>query len=264
MRITYVIYNKWTTEQMILLKEQGVKVENGDFSRIEIEDTPKSKQLLKLIDLWNLPKSVGTLYDKSDFHGKSLFAFLPGWVNGYPQSESNMEYLRQTYDLTKYCEACGVGAIQNNPFRLKNEPKWGGKLDFTLNWVFDEVFVRTEIYETVYKNLGLDVWPVLLDKKQSVIQSTVQLKLPITKSALILTNQPFEVCKQCHRKKYSPQIAGLFPPFDDEVEGVQIFKSIEYFGGGGHARKTIFISKILNQKLKSLHAKPILIPVTNR
>lgn len=260
MRIIYIIYNDWSIEQKLALQPFDILVEEG-YDRIEVEENTKNKEALKLIDSWGLRKAVGTIYDKKDFAKSSLFVYVGVWENGYPMPDNNNGYKELTYDLSNYCTVCGVGKLQKAPFRIRKEPKWGSKMMFELNWVYDEIFVRKELYESVFKKMGLEFYPVLLHKKETVIGNTVQLKIPMINTALFLNKQPFEICSACSRKKYSPQIKGFFPGFVKPVPELPIFKSPEYFGSGAEAHNKIFITKALRQQLTALKINPKLYPV---
>ena len=181
--------------------------------------------------------------------------------NGYPQPEDKFGYREVTYDTKKYCVECGIGAIQKAPFRIKKSPKLGTKKLFELNWINDEIFVNKKTYESVFQNLGLETWPVMLYKKELIIEDTVQLKIPIIDVPLMLQHQPFEMCKHCGEKKYNPQIKGFFASFKRSVSDLQIFKCREYFGSGGEAFNKIFITQQLLTELNALNIKPNIIPV---
>jgi hypothetical protein len=128
---------------------------------------------------------------------------------------------------------------------------------FELAWVLDEIFVRKDIYDDYFKKIGIEYSPVLLYKKDTVIENTVQLKIPTVDIPLLLDNQPFEICSTCNRKKYSPKIKGYFPSFQKEIpSSLQIFKSSEYFGSEAAADRRIFIKIEMFKHLESLKIKP--------
>lgn len=262
MKIIYIIHNDWKKDQVKILASFGINVEVG-FNRIDVEDGPLYEKIEDYLNDWEVEKSVGTLYDKTDIKKSDLLVYVSVWPNGYPQPENVPGYINLTYNTDNYCKDCGIGAVQKEPFRIKKEPKWGEKKIFELNWVFDEVFVRKDIYESVFKVLGIECLPVLLTKKNTVIENTVQLIIPtINKNPLKLQEQLYEKCKSCGEIKYSPQIKGFFPAFKDNVAAsLQIFKCAEFFGSGGEAHNKIFITKELLQKLNALKIKPLVWPL---
>lgn len=205
----------------------------------------------------------GTTYDKKDIKDSSLLVYVATWVNGYPQPEDTDKYLRATYDLEDYCGKCGIGAVQKKPFRVKKETKWGEKKLFDLNWVHDEIFVRDDIYQSVFRELGINSLPVVLHKNENVIENTVQLKIPfIDNNALKLDDHPFTICEICGRKKYGPKVKGYFSNFKKQIPPeLQIFKCNEFFGAEFTAHNKIFITTELLKKLNSLKVKPNVWPV---
>ena len=68
---------------------------------------------------------------------------------GYPQPDGDFGYLKATYDLSHACPTCGIGKIQENPFRFRSEPKAKKSQFMGVNWVFDQVFIREEIKEKI-------------------------------------------------------------------------------------------------------------------
>ena len=259
MKIYYIVYNDWTKEQRKILRLFGMNPEEG-FCDVEIEENEKNAELVKLIDKWKLEKFVATVYDKQDYSKSSLFVYVGTRSHGYPQPEDDFGFINLTYKTDDYCKKCGIGKVQKEPFRLK-EPKWGNKMMFELNWIFDEVFVKKELYENLFKKLGLECWPVILHKKNVVIDNTVQLKIPVVKIPLSLEKQPYQTCKLCKKKKYDPQVKGFFPGFTKKVPDLPIFKSSEYFGDGLSAINRIFINRQLYTELEKLKTKPTFWPV---
>jgi hypothetical protein len=260
MKITYVIYNDWNKSQQSALASLGFNIETG-YNRIDIEKNLENLAILNLIDSWGIQKFVGTTFEKSETENAALLVYVGVWENGYPMPDSDGVFKSLTYDLTEYCPECGIGKKQKSPFRLKRSPKWGSKLMFELNWIYDEVFVEKAFYEKVFKKFGLDYDKVLLVSNDSVIDNTIQLKIPFTNAKLNLENHPFEICGKCKRKKFNPQIEGFFPSFEETLRIQPIFKSHEFFGTGAEAHNKIFIARDLYKELKGFKLKPNVIPV---
>lgn len=256
MKIIHRIYNEWTKPQVEILKSFGIDIKTGAYS-FDIEEGEIYDKINKsYLKKWEVERSGGTLYNDKDIKESELLVYVSTWVNGYPQPEDVMSYKKLTYNLYNYCHACGIGSVQKEPFRLRRAPDWGRKKMFELNWIFDEVFVKKDLYESVFRGMGLDYWPVLICKKETIIEDTIQLKIPIVENSLLLENQPFEVCKKCGRKKYDPQIMGYFPGLKKEVpEQLKIFKTSEYFGSGGAADRRILIKKEVLNRLYELNVK---------
>lgn len=262
MKIIHVIYNQWTKKQATVLLSHGIKVKEG-YDRIDIEEGELYFLLKPYFTKWAVSESFGTVYSLNDIKESKLLVYVATWVNGYPQPEDIQDYLKLTYDLTDYCNVCGIGAKQNAPFRIKRQPQWGNKKLFELNWVFDEIFAHKDIYENVFKPLGIEAMPVLLYKKDTEIDDTVQLKIPMIDKAnrLALENQPYNVCAKCGRKKYLHKIKGYFPGFTSDIGPLQIFKCNEIFGEQLLAHNKIFITSDLLTNLHSHKIKPNVWPV---
>lgn len=261
MKIFRIVYNEWTSEQIAVLKSYGIDV-NPDSSRVDIEDSIY-KELSGYFKWWGFEAtSVGTLYDKKDIDNANQLVLDGVWVNGYPQPEDIPEYVNLTYDVENYCYTCGVGAQQNKPFVIKKEPKWGKNIFFELNWVFDELFVRRDIYDEIFAPLGLDYLPVLLSKTMEESQTSVQLKVTYSNSSLDLKNQPSTVCEKCGRIKYSAQIAGFFPTLiaENQLAKLGMIKCQEYFGSSASAHQKLFIDRSLLNKIMKYKPKISLMP----
>ena len=185
------------------------------------------------------------------------------WANGYPMPDSDKSYLHTTYDNTVYCTTCGLGLRQKEPFRLKKAPNWSGhKSIFFLNWVFDELFARKDVYESLFKPAGIQCEKVLLYKKDKIIEDTVQLIIPDATSDLHLEDYTYQICKVCNRKRFDLFNRGFFPSFKGDVGKWPIFKSKEWFGTGANARKYIFVSQALRQDFNRLKINANYIPCT--
>jgi hypothetical protein len=255
MIIRYRIYGNWNPIQINILKNFNIHVELGhdSFNIDEGEDYFKLKPYL---DGWGCNNLVGTFYDSKEVNEASKVVFEGYWINGYPQPDRKAGYLSLSYSFENYCEKCGSGLTQKAPIRVIKEPKWGSKKLFSLNWIYDEIFVHKDIYEEVFKKYDIKSMPVLLYKKDIVIESTAQLIIPMTEIPLITENQPFEICEICLRKKYSAQIRGFFPAFEEQERKLNIFKSQESFGSGPVSFNKIILTKelrieLLNHKIKA-------------
>ena len=175
---------------------------------------------------------------------------------GYPQPEDDFAYKRITYDALDYCKHCGVGGRQVAPFRLRQAPQWGSKLIFQLNWVFDEFFVRPDVWSAIFEPLGIPCRSVVQNKTGAVLDSVVQLDITELVD-LELDGCEYEICSHCSRKKYLPFVRGYYPKPLQEIKGAA-FKSNQWFGSGASAHKAVRISnelcrKITTSKLKGLY-----------
>lgn len=184
------------------------------------------------------------------------------WHHGYPQpNELDLGYREATYDLTEYCERCGIGLKQKAPFQIKGEPKWGKRNILQLNWVFDEYFVTPEVWASVFKPLGIECRPVL-NTKSAELKTVVQLVA--REDVGIVTNglsTEEAACSKCGRTKYLPVTRGPFPPLKAEPSTAMV-KTSEYFGSGASAHKGLLISQavgraLLANKVRGVSLRPV-------
>lgn len=263
MKIIYRVYGDWKKSDVAFLASKNINVKIG-FDRFDIEEGPLYENLKSFIqDKTDGNISYGTIYDNKEINNASLLVYNATGADGYPQPEDDFGYIGTTYKKEWYCTVCGTGLIQQSPFRLKKAPKWGNKKMFELNWVFDEIFVRKDVYEEIFAPIGIKSYPVLLYKKETEIEDTVQLIITEVETPLDLENQPFEICPVCNTKKYHPQIKGFFPPFKGAVPALPIFKSKEYFGSGASAHNKIFMTQELRQKMLKHKIKSQFMPTEN-
>ncbi|MBV6643410.1 MAG: hypothetical protein KI791_22000 [Cyclobacteriaceae bacterium] len=241
MKIKHQISNLWNEGQVEYLKNYGLNIKTGH-DVFQMDEDDNYFKLKEMLARWGASDWVGTVFDKNDLKNAEHLNILSKWLNDYPQPENN--YKETCFDLSNYCSDCGIGKVQKAPLRLKRDPNWGKKQTFSLNWILDEIFVRKDYYDEVLKPLGVDSMEVMLHKKDTPSETTVQLKIPVSNSELELLGYPMEECTSCRRKKYLPITRGFFPNFMLE-EHLSIFKSKEYFGSGGAADNKIIVSNQL-------------------
>jgi hypothetical protein len=210
------------------------------------EDHENWAQIRRLLDAWG---AYSWQY-RTEFSPQEVAAAdwldVTAWHHGYPQPNSDFGYRTQTYDLSDWCEKCGVGKKQNASFRMKGEPKWRNNGALQLLWVYDELFVRPEVWTAVFEPHGVGCRSV--DNRRgkplsSVVQLRIEEAVPIDTTGL-----PFESCLDCGRKKYLPIARGPFPPLLRQPTGPSA-RTQQYFGSGGKAFSALFISRALARSL---------------
>jgi len=244
-----------------ILQSYGIDIDEGFKTFFVDEANQHWQELSRLIKVWKAVDIVQTKFTKAEIESADNVAVYPKWLNDFPQPEDN--YLTVCYDLTNYCSSCGVGKLQKAPFRIKKEPNWGSSnLLFSLNWIYDELFVKRDFYDKIFKPLGIAFREVFLHKRDAVSESVVQLVLPITEASLNLVDLPFSKCSKCGNKKYEPISKGFFPSFEKTVD-MQMFKSQEYFGSGATADRRIFAGAKLKDTLISskVNVTPLFVDV---
>jgi hypothetical protein len=207
---------------------------------------------------------VYTKFTQQECTEADLLVLWPTWHCGYPMPDNDFGYRNLTYDPHDRCTKCGRGAIQKTPFRMKGEPRWGKNHILQLNWIFDEYFVKPEVWEQVFRPFGIDIVPVVRNKTGQGLETVVQLKIDcIVESDLRSSGLPYEKCEKCHQVKYLPHTRGMFPPFTYMGKGPKpIFKTKEYFGSGGIANREVIVSQqlyaaIAAAKLKGVSFMPV-------
>lgn len=174
------------------------------------------------------------------------------WHHGYPEPSDDFGYLDLTYDLSDYCDSCGIGLVQKAPFRMVGEPRWGRKKILQLNWVFDEFFVKPDLWEISLRPVGVNATPVLDAHSDKLLSTVVQLHLPVGASA-ILDGYPKTTCIVCKRQKYEPIARGLFPPVEID-SSASLVKTEQYFGSGSSAARSVIVSNALMKVLSDAEA----------
>jgi hypothetical protein len=246
MKIEHRISLNVGRQEKDMLQDYGINIDEGFKTFFVDEDNQYWQELSRLIKVWKAVDIVQTKFTKNEIDGADNIAVYPKWLNDFPQPEN--DYLAVSYDLTNYCSSCGTGKVQKAPLRIKNEPGWGNNLLFSLNWIYDEFFVKRDFYNKMFQPLGIACREVFLHKKDVVSESAVQLVLPITAASLNMVDRPFSKCSKCGNKKYEPISKGFFPSFEKTVD-MPMFKSQEYFGSGATADRRIFAGRELKDKL---------------
>jgi len=249
MKILHQIGGNWTESQTKIFKELEIQVDTG-VNSIVVEENNLYYKIKPLVHKWGFSDIRYPEFTKKELKESLLSAKSNSHIHGYPMPDLNFEYLSLTYDLTNYCEICGIGKKQKDAFRLKNVPKEGKKRFFGINWVFDEYFVELDLYNEIFKPLNIKYREILQYKNEKPFDTHVQLILPETSEELDLKDYPTESCSKCGRVKYQPMPQGFYPRYKSII--APLFKSKDYFGTGSEARKRVFLTKELRDKLISL------------
>lgn len=234
------ITSNWDEGQVKILRQHHIKVEVG-INRFNIYDLFLYKELKPFFNKWE----IGLDFLGEDFTKKEIlsadYCIIKSWNTfGYPMPDDDFGYLYNTYETRDMCSKCGIGKVQKDDFRVKKVPKypiWG------IGWVFDEFFVRTELYEKIFKPLGIECRSLRKYKDNSIFESYVQLVIPVIDEPLDLSLYDPQVCPKCGVTKYDPKIRGFYPL--QETPLPYIYKSKEFFGDGFSANRKIFVSALL-------------------
>ena len=208
MKVFREITSNWDEKQVEFLRQHGIKTEVG-IGKFKIYDLNLYKELSPFFDKWEVALDfLGTDFTTKEIKSAE-YSILAKWTTfGYPMPDHNLGYLYNTYETNKMCSECGIGIVQKEDFRVRkvpNYPFWG------LGWIFDEFFVRKDFYEIVFKPLGIKCRPLRKYKDNSIIDSYVQLVIPVTDESLDLSTYEFETCPKCGVKKFNPKTFGYYP-----------------------------------------------------
>jgi hypothetical protein len=201
-----------------------------------------------------------TSFSKQELADARWLELIPNWHHGYPQpDDGSFGYRRTTYDLTGWCEQCGAGNKQKRPFQMKGEPKWGRNGVLQLNWVFDEFFLKPEVWSNVFKPHDVAYRPVLNIK--GVELTTVAQLVVADEVGIDCEGLPSERCVRCGRVKYLPVTRGPFPAITEEPRGA-IARTREYFGSGKQADRRVLVSQqlaraLISQNVRGVSLRPV-------
>jgi hypothetical protein len=243
------------------------------------EDYPEFDKIKKDLCKYLEPQVIGTEYEKKDLKNAEWFVISTGEYQ-YPQPENDFGYLKATFNLDNYCKHCGIGKVQNAPYRLKTEPKQLNNQFWGLHWDFDAVFVRHEAKNILEREniKSIRFTNPVLHKKDSPIQDFYQLHIETRlDNGFDSYNTEKITCKfnneehcnndktqdYCNRIKYHhPMIGGYC--FDKTIfdSKFDIVETNEYFGSGASANRLQIVSKrfkeiVEKNKLKGLVFTPI-------
>ena len=238
------ITSNWDENQVKILRQYNIDVDKG-INRINIYDLDLYKQLIPLFEMWD----VGLDFLGEDFTKREIvsaeYCIIKSWNScGYPMPDYNMGYLYNTYEKKYMCSVCGIDMVQKDDFRVRKVPKypiWG------LGWIFDEFFVRTDLYKNVFKPLGIGCRPLRKYKDDSIVDTYVQLVIPVIDEPLDLSFYDPQTCPKCGVTKYDPKVRGFSPLQDHPLP--YIYKSKEFFGDGFSANRKIFVSAFVRDMM---------------
>jgi hypothetical protein len=243
----------WDKGKVDFLKGYKVKLkEEHSFFLVEFDDrTVGYKDLLNFAGKHNYCVTSEAEFSKNEMHNAEWYAIDYVWTNLYPYPADDFKYLKQTYDLTKYCKGnepkyfCRLGRVQNNHFCIDREPKWGSKNIMRLNLIMEELFVSPYCKEKLQNaNLtGFSFEPVY--NKNAIASNIFQLKIndELLKCLKAENFEEVYTCPVCGRSKYLLKTGFIkVDKFHFERANFDIIKTQEKVGQIG-ADSLIIISK---------------------
>ncbi|MDA0244109.1 MAG: hypothetical protein OT477_11890 [Chloroflexi bacterium] len=241
----------------------------SDYHQISTELSISDKRypvLKELADKYNIKGGYYTKYSKQDYAQAEWLEVAPvSWL-GYPKPESTWREVTYESNNPDFCQKCGIGIVQIAPFRFSASHRGGKTISFFHpGWVYDELFVRTNVREVLNKEAitGFDYLPVLQAGSKLPFDDILQIKVNTIMPASLnpADFKPIQ-CSVCRRTKYvsSEQAKkARRKAFDGQPDMV---KSFEWFGGGHSASKKIFVSQrfaglIWKNKWRGIKLKPV-------
>lgn len=257
-----------------ILKEKTIpfKLVEGLVGRLVIFEILNSDKrwndLKEILKHHNVNVITGTEFEPEDYANANWF-LINARETGYPEPQGNFDFLDYSFDVSNYCKRCGVGLMQNNHFLIKSVPKL--KIDFfTLNWIFDELFVKNFVKHQLQEAdiTGISFKEVIRYKDMVPFIEICQLKIMhILDGGLDPYNCIIETCDDHQSsepfKKYNyPLLGGVTIKEDVFPTSVDFVKSREWFGSGAEAHRLMLCSKkVYNQansnKWKGLKFTPV-------
>lgn len=231
-----------------------------DHLHFEIDESdekwPEASKIAQEYKLSDFPR---TQFNNTELQNARLLAMWTTWHCGYPMPDDDFGYKELTYDLSNWCERCGIGKVQKAPFRLRQEPNWGKNSVMQIHWVYDEYFAKPEVWEQIFKPFGIETISTLRHRTGLELKTVVQLKLDsLAASEVNTTGLPYERCDECGRIKYLPHTKGMFPAFlKADGNPKPIFKTREYWGSGGSAFREVIITNKLYKSITTANLKGV-------
>lgn len=221
------------------------------------EDNEYWSEINELMEKHSCIPIIECIYTKQELKEAEWLTIRSTWRNEYPQPDDDYAYMSITYDNSNFCSSCGSGLIQKDNFRLRMAPQWGKSNFYSINWVYDELFVTDLVKEEIVKNKlqGISFRPVIKHKTGEILQNINQIYVENTLSNnLIIKPEEIEeeiYCPKCKEKKYI--VSGKLIPRlnkEDIDNSLDIIKTKDKFGDGLMCSSKVIIShrmyKVLN------------------
>lgn len=255
MKIKYRFAFGWSSSREARLKSLGLEVKPvlpGQEGSVAIshvdEGAPGWDDACQLVRSWN-----GSIFTSTEFSAKEIaaadFCVMRGVnTHGYPQPETNFDYMKETYSSDEHCRSCGTGLFQVAPFRIKRSVKMGRSSFMQLHWVVGEFFMSTAAWRAHLMPLGVPGLGVRDTKGQS-IEEIVQL-VTTKRAEFNMDGIAGVACPVCGRERYMAHDRGYFP-CSDAFPDLPAFRSEQYFGAGGVAFNEVVVRADVVRKIQS-------------
>lgn len=277
MKIKYDFVKDFDYKETVDLKEIGINVKTG-FDNIGFYDGSETLEKIKRYygNSWTDYIRIEPEFTENEKLGSPYLSVMASKMLGYPQPEDwdgdddnepeypfdLYPYYQNIFEIDKVSEYYGViKGKQIGNLSLLGEPKWGKFSIGSIYWCEDILFTTPNVYEKIFKPLGILCRDVLGYGNQKVLKTIVQL-LPqgISDSSLILSDEELEektYISEWNLTRYFINRKSFFPSFKSDPGNFDFFVSQEYFGTGHANYKELFISQKLYSLLKQNNIKGI-------
>jgi len=269
------------------IDHMGLEYERGTWCVLNISEDHDQWQEVKELEERFEPEThlIFNRFTKREMDAADWFEIGAKGHYGYPQPED--DFTSFTYNTDNWCSKCGIGWIQNAPFRLRKKPNKKRTQFLQLNWVFDEFFVPHEVAAVLAEAgvSGIEFLPPVLHKTSEPCDGLLQMRV---KSDLVggldSGNLDRTLClpspqgsdspsapaapiadssEYCGRSKFLYMHRGPFVLDASALaDAPDVVKSREWFGSGAEARKLVLVSKafrdlVVSQKWRGLGFEPV-------
>ena len=231
-----------------------IPFEWGYFTKDIDEKSVEYGRIKRLIKPLGLHDSIlGAEFTKQEIFDAEILCFKGAKTFSYPEPQEPTTFLDNTY--LDCCRECGTYGIQKMDFEIRRAFKPNSLSLGMLHWVFDELFVGTDISRDFFlRQLKLRERPLKIYRKDKEAHSIAQLIIDELDHDLDMAELESTYCMMCNKTKYIPTITGFFPL--PQNRNFDLIKTREFFGSGKSASHRILLSNdIMQQMIKLKIAK---------
>lgn len=249
----YVAFNP-SIEQAAQLQQFGMSIEAKQWCGFAIHsEDPSWPSIRQLLSDWGIESRVVIEYSENERRRSPYLQVRSGKGGIYPEPREDNGWESATYDLSRYCSACGSRAKPVHPFQMSTEPEFGRSDVVSFLWVYDELFVRSQIWKRVFEPFGIESLPVISHRTGLPLDTVVQPSINDISRFPLDARDKWEsfVCSACGQKKNcGSQPTPFFPHFAGNPEG-HVFKTQELFGAGSISARAVVCSNELYRAIVS-------------
>lgn len=181
-------------------------------------------------------------------------AISPRWVLGYP-SPIEIDRNRSFISLNEY--RCCHQVNQKGPIVISKHPSWGKRCAFKLETLYEYIFLRKDVYETIFKEYANGC---IVNKGNYTLDNCIQLLPRITDAAIsTIEHEEKQTCRYCHYQIINDEYS-LGYRISKLEEGNDVIMSREYFGPVDNSNRITLVSRKIVTDLLSMKANIDYIP----